>query len=133
MTEPLKTPDPMTHGPIVTQPEDLTPEQLSITPDLPTERTATELLQLLTMTAGQFDIEEAELVQVAGAIRKHGVIGLFQVLAVPGSAEVRGWATTWYAASVFGGELYLKDAVGGFAEELAKRDYDEQAEELDRD
>lgn len=112
-------------GPVITQPEDLRPDQLSTIPNLPTERTATALLDLLGTLATQTDREETEYVQVAGAIREHGAIGLYQVLDRPGSADVTGYVVAWQE----GGDFDLRTFPAS-AEEDAKEVYDLWAEEV---
>lgn len=114
-----------TRGPVVTQPEELQPDQLSLVPDLPTERTATALLELQALVAANLDFEESRVVQVAGAVRDTGTAGLYQILGRPGSAEETGYAVARYAGGVFGAEIFLERRP---AEEL----YDDFAEELDR-
>lgn len=123
----------MPAGLVIIQPEDLLPEDMSLIPNLPTERTATPLLQLLALAADQFDMEEGQLVQLAGCIREHGTAGAYQMLAAPGSLQSTGFAVAWYDDGVFGAETYPTDPVEpGDAENRAKTLYDAKGEELDR-
>lgn len=111
-------------GPIITPPEELTSEQLSTVPELPTERTATELLDLLAELAERTGRDEAEYVQLVGAIRDHGQVGLYQVLAKPGSADVVAHTVAWRHDDEYGFSTYP-------TRELAERAYDAHAEEVD--
>lgn len=116
-------------GPVViTLPEDLTPEQMSTVPDLPTERAATDLLPLLEELARQTDRDESEYVQVAGAIREFGHVGLYQVLAAPASRQVNGYVVAWTKDGDFDLRTFPASA-----EETAKEVYDLWAEGLDGD
>jgi hypothetical protein len=117
-------PPPQLPPVVVTLPEDLTPDQLSVIPNPPTERTATVLLDLQEMVVNQFDVEDAQVVQVVGAVRENGTIGLYRLLERPGSTVVRSWAAAWYLNGVFGAEAFIDDE----AEELAKQVYDQKAE-----
>lgn len=111
-------------GPIITQPEDLQPDQLSLIPNPPQERTATELLDLQAELARQTDRDEAEIVQLAGCIREHGQAGLYQVTARPGSADVESYAVASYHDGHFDFGI---DPSRDFAEAA----YDRRGEELD--
>lgn len=113
-------------GPIVTLPEDLIPEQLSTIPNPPTERTATALLDLLGALAKHQAQDESRYVQVAGAIREHGLIGLYQVLAAPGTASVNGYVVAWTKDGDFDLRTFPVSA-----EEEAKEVYDLWADGLD--
>lgn len=116
----------MPAGLVIIQPEDLLPEEMSLIPNLPTERTATALVVLLGALAAQTDREESEYVQVAGAIREHGLVGAYQVLDRPGSAEVTGYVV----ASLKDGDFDLLTFPAA-AEETAKEVYDLWAEGAD--
>jgi hypothetical protein len=118
--------------PIITQPEHLRPEQLSTIENLPTERTATALLDLLDELARQTDREQTEYVQIAGAIREHGAIGLYQVLEQPGSASVTGFVVAWKGQDARHGEGFDLRTFPAAAEEEAKEVYELWAEEPTR-
>jgi hypothetical protein len=121
------TPPPQLPPVTVTRPEDLTADQLSTIPNLPTERTATALLDLLEELARQTDQEEARYVQIVGAIREHGCVGLYQVLERPGSADVTGYVVAWK------GHDFDMRSFPTSAEETAKETYDAWAEEPKQD
>lgn len=85
------------------QPEDLTPDQLSLVPDLPQERTATALLSLLSGTAEVMRIPATELLSLQGQVLEHGSVGIFGRLNHPGAMEFVGHIVGWWKAGKGGG------------------------------
>lgn len=80
----------MTDIPTPRPPEDLAPEELSLIENLPTERTATALLDLLRRTASVSRVPEDQLVQSRGVIEGPRRVALFDILDAPGGLPV-GW------------------------------------------
>jgi hypothetical protein len=86
-----------------TQPEDLTREQLSLVPDVPTERTATALLALQHGVAETQKIPDGQLVQLCGAIFDHGSAGVYGRLPYEGAAQFQTHIVGWFRAGKGGG------------------------------
>jgi hypothetical protein len=72
------------------QPEDLTPDQLSLVPNPPQERTATALMALLNGVSEGMHVPADELVNLQGAVLEHGSVAVFGRLPFPGAMEYVG-------------------------------------------
>lgn len=84
--------------PVITQPEDLAPEQISTIPNPATERTATALLSLLAYVAETHDIQPGLLVSLRGDISEHGSVGMFAQLPFEGAMEYESLIVASYDA-----------------------------------
>ena len=86
------------------QPEDLKPEDLSLVPDAPQERTATALLALLSGVADQLGIPPTELASLQGVVLDNGSVGVFGRLPHPGAMEFTAHVVgSWWAHKGDGG------------------------------
>jgi hypothetical protein len=105
------------------EPEDLRPDQFSIVPNPPTERTATALLSLLAGTADVQGLRETELVNLRGAVLDEGTVGLFGKLERPGSVAVVDYIVGWHKAGDRGITAVLfkteREAVGQYEATVA--------------
>lgn len=105
------------------QPEDLAPDQLSLVPDLPTERTATALLSLQAGVALAQNMRESELVSLRGAVLDEGTVGLFGKLQRPGSTALVAYIVGWHKAGDRGLQavlfVYEEEAVAQYEGTIA--------------
>lgn len=86
--------------PYPTQPEDLTPDQLSLVPDVPTERTATALIAMQQGVAETMHVPEGQLVQLCGAVLDHGTAGVYGRLPYEGAAAFQSMIVGWWRAGL---------------------------------
>jgi hypothetical protein len=108
------------------QPEDLTPDQLSLVPDLPQERTATALLSLLSGVSDVMDVPATELLSLQGQVLEHGSVGIFGRLDHPGAMEFVGHIVGWWKAGKGGGFTAIEFA----SEDEAAQQYEAAASKL---
>lgn len=100
------------------QPADLTPDQMSLVPDAPQERTATALMSLLSGVAEVLGVPPIELVSLQGEVLAGGSAGIFGHLDHPGAVEFVGHVVGYWSAGKGGGFTAVEYASSDEAAEL---------------